>query len=234
MSKLTLGRVLRMSRTPSHLAGLTSVVIMLAACDGGTSSPTSPTLTAATPPTTFTFTLSGAVSETTATGPTLIRGARVADVGSGRAAVTDASGLYSISGLSPASHAFSITRDGYVTETRTVTISGDAQLDVQLQRMEAYTLFGVAFEMTTAGRVPIEGVEIYCDSCGSPDGHTFVYTDADGFYSFAWARNGFHPLLIRKTGYNIFDSAATSRDSYGRITATVHGDTRFDVQLVKE
>jgi hypothetical protein len=209
------------------------VAIFIAACDGGASSPTSPTLTTATPPTTVTFTLSGTVSEMTAQGAAPIRGARVADVVSGRAAVTDASGFYSILGLSPTSHAFSITREGYVTEARTVTIGSDTQLDVRLERMVSHTLSGVVFEMTAAGRAPVEAVEIYCDSCGSPDGHTSVYTDADGFYSLAWTMDGQHPLFVTKAGYDIFDPTGTLRDGFGRITATVHGDTRFDVQLVK-
>jgi hypothetical protein len=96
-----------------------------------------------------------------------------------------------------------------------------------------YTLSGVVFELTEAGQVPIEGVEVYCDSCGSPEGHTFVYTDANGFYSLDWARNGGHPLFVTKAGFEIFDPAGTLTDDHGRITATVSGDTRFDVQLVR-
>jgi hypothetical protein len=150
MNKLTLARVIGTGTVAAHLAGLLGVAIFIAACDGGASSPTSPTLTAATPPTTVTFTLSG-----------------------------------------------------------------------------------VVFEMTATGQAPIEGVEIYCDSCGSPDGHTSVYTDANGFYSLAWTTDGQHPLFVTKAGYDIFDPTGTLRDGFGRITATVRGDTRFDVQLVK-
>ena len=106
MNKLTFAKVFGTGSAPSRLAGLMGVAILLAACDGGASSPYSPRLTAATPPTTVTFILSGAVSEMTAAGPAPIRGARVAEMGSGQAAVTDASGLYSIPGLSAASHAF--------------------------------------------------------------------------------------------------------------------------------
>ena len=85
MNKLTFARVIGTGTVPAHLAGLMGVAIFIAACDGGASSPTSPTLTAATPPTTVAFTLSGTVSEITAQGAAPIRGARVADVGSGRA-----------------------------------------------------------------------------------------------------------------------------------------------------
>jgi hypothetical protein len=95
-----------------------------------------------------------------------------------------------------------------------------------------YTLSGVVFEITAAGRVPVEGVELYCDSCGSPDGHTSVYTDAGGFYSLEWTPNGVHPLFVRKAGYDIFDANGT-QDGIGRISATVRGHTTFDVQLVR-
>ena len=89
------------------------------------------------------------------------------------------------------------------------------------------------FEITEAGQVPIEGVEIYCDSCGSPDGHTFVSTDANGFYSLAWTFDGLHPLYVTKAGYDIFDPTGTLRDQLGRIAATVNGDTRVDIRLAR-
>jgi hypothetical protein len=96
-----------------------------------------------------------------------------------------------------------------------------------------YTLSGVVFEITGEGQVPLEGVEVYCDSCGSPVGHTFVYTDADGVYRLEWTSNGVHPLFVTKAGYEIFDPAGTLTDDYGRISAKVSGDTRFDVQLIR-
>jgi hypothetical protein len=233
MNRLRFARVSGTGTVPAHLAGLLGVAIFIAACDGGASSPTSGTQPSTTGPATATFTLSGAVWEMTGSGPAPIKAARVTEMGSGRVALTDTSGLYSIPELSAASHTLSIAREGYITQTTRVTLSGDTQLDVRLERVESYTLSGVVFELTAAGQVPIEGVQIYCDSCGSPDGHTWVYTDAGGAYSLAWAVNGRHPLYVIKAGYDIFDPAGTLRDAEGRITPSVHGDTRFDVQLVK-
>ena len=110
-------------------------------------------------------------------------------------------------------------------------MAGDVVLNVEIVTRGPYILSGVVFEMTPSGRAPLAGVEVYCDSCGSPDGHTFVYTDANGFYSLAWAYNGRHPLFVTKTGYQIDNPALL--DGIGRITATVRGDTRFDIQLAK-
>jgi hypothetical protein len=92
-----------------------------------------------------------------------------------------------------------------------------------------YTLFGTIFEVTPTGRVPIEGVEVYCDGCGSPTGHTSVYTDAEGLYSLEWSQNGATRLLVGKAGYQLVGQVPNPN---GEITATVNGDTRFDIELV--
>jgi hypothetical protein len=90
-----------------------------------------------------------------------------------------------------------------------------------------YTLFGTVFEVTSTGRIPIEGAGLYCDGCGSPVGHTSTYTDADGFYSFAWSPNGPVPLLVGKDGYDVVGKPKQP------IVAIVNGDTRFDIELVR-
>lgn len=212
------------NRTHPELLLLVFVAV-LAGCDGGRrSGPNGPSTTQQT------YTLSGAVSEITADGSAPIVGARVMDMSFGRAVLTDANGSYSIPGLPATSHSVSVSKEGYVTETKALTMSSDTQLDIRLERNAYYSLSGVVFEMTAEGRVPIEGVQVYCDSCGSPDGHTFVSTDANGSYSLAWTANGSHTLYVTKAGYRIFDPAPAAQDM---INATVRGDTRFDIQLVR-
>ncbi len=232
MNKLTLGRIIVTRHTTRYLSALLGLAIVSSACNGEAPIPTGPTPTP-TPTTTVTYALSGAVLETTASGSAPIEGARVVDVSSGLSATTDTLGLFSIPGLPTRTRSISVTRSGYATHTTTVTMDHDIQLEIRLERMVSYTLSGVVFEITAAGQVPIEGVEIYCDSCGSPDGHTFVYTDADGFYSLSWTPNGVHPLFVRKVGYGIFNPTGRLPDTSGRISATVRGDTRFDIQLAR-
>ena len=232
MNKITMACAIGTGNPTVRLSALLGLTVLLSACDGGASIPSAPTPPAPIPPSTLTYSLSGAVSEMTATGSAPIEGARVVEQ-TGRTAVTDADGRYSISGLSAMTRAISVTRNGYLAGTRTVTMTGDTQLDIRLERIQSYVLSGVVFEITEAGRIPIEGVELYCDSCGSPDGHTFVNTNAEGFYSLGWTMNGVHPLFVRKAGYEILDPTGTLRDTYGRISATVRGDTVFDVQLVR-
>ena len=96
-----------------------------------------------------------------------------------------------------------------------------------------YTLSGVVTEMSADGPKPVADVEVYCDSCGSPVGHTFAHTDAQGFYSFSWAANGVHPLLVRKAGYGVIDPTTTYPDGTGVRIATVNGDTRFDILIIR-
>ena len=208
------------NRTQTGLL-LLALASPLVGCDSGRrSSPTGPSSQQS-------YTLSGGVSEMTADGSSPIEGARVADPTSGRTAMTDSGGLYSIPGLSTTTRSVLVSKPGYISEIRSVSMSSDTKLDVELKRGEGYILSGVVYEVTDAGEVPIEGVELYCDSCGSPDGHTFVDTDANGFYSFAYSNNGSHPLYVKKAGYEIFGPT----DQFGRITATVRGDTRFNIRL---
>ena len=95
-----------------------------------------------------------------------------------------------------------------------------------------YTLSGVVFELTALGRTPIQGVSVYCDSCGDPLGHTFADTDANGFYSFSWTTNGQTPLIVRKEGYQLAGDLPAGPVN-GWIVAAVNGDTRFDIELVR-
>ena len=55
-------------------------------------------------------------------------------------------------------------------------------------------LSGVVFEITAGTFVGVEGVEVYCDTCG-PIGHSHRFTDGTGEYDFGEVANG-HPLLV--------------------------------------
>lgn len=212
-------------RTGVFLAAVAS----LAGCDGARPAvPTAPTT-----PTRPTATVSGLVFTSTATGLNPAVGARVRlEIGSYQQdALTDASGRYRLTELYDGPSMVTTTLDGYDTDTRTVTVRGDVILDIGIIARVAYTLSGTVFEETSTGRVPVPDVEIYCDSCGSPVGHTFVHTDADGFYSLGWTYNGANPLLVTKANYEIADPRL--KDGFGRVTPMVQGDTRFDVQLAR-
>ena len=95
------------------------------------------------------------------------------------------------------------------------------------------TLRGIVFESKDAGRVAVPGVEVYCDACGSPSGHTFAYTDTDGSYSFSWTYDGVLSVLVRKDGYAVVGATRTHPDGTGERSVRVIGDTQFDIELAR-
>lgn len=219
-------------RSMSPLAVL-GLLLLSAGCDSGSgvSSPTSPSPTSPSPPG-VTYTLSGTVTEVTPSGPAAVEGAEVLDDSSGHKTTTSASGFYSLAGLPATSRSVSASKAGYTTTRNSVVLSGDTRLDLQISRNVTYVLSGLVFEVTATGRLPIEGVSLYCDSCGDPFGHTYAYSDASGLYRFAWTANGATPLIVEKNGYTLAGNLPTGPVK-GWIVVSVNGDTRFDIELVR-
>jgi hypothetical protein len=96
------------------------------------------------------------------------------------------------------------------------------------------TLSGVVFELNAGQRVPVVGVEVYCDSCG-PQGHTFSITDGSGAYRFEGAPYGRTTLLLAKPGYGLPQPGPLGAFGgwMGSIDAFVTGETQFDVEVVR-
>jgi len=211
---------------------LLSLAVSLAVSMSACGSATAPTPLPA--PTRPTATLSGLVFGITPTGLKPIDGARVRlEIGSYRQdALTDQNGRYRLTELYEGSSSVTTTRDGYDTDIRKITITGDVVMDIGVELKIAHTLSGVVFEVTPAGQAPIEGVQVYCDSCGE-FGHTFAHTDANGFYIFPAVFNGSNPLIVGKDGYRDPPGLPPGPLSQGWRQVTVKGDTRFDIELVR-
>ena len=191
------------------------------ACDKGT--PTQPTVK---------YTLSGLVSAMTPTGPEPVEGVLVEESNSSQYSTTDQNGFYSIPVLPARTTRVSARKTGYVTDTKTLTITGDTQLDIRVVRFVPYRLSGAVFEITPTGRTPIEGFLLYCDGCGEV-GHTSTTTDAEGFYSFPWVYPGIQEIqLLGKQGYRYANAAPLPAGHFGPRVA-VTGDTRFDIEVVR-
>ena len=96
------------------------------------------------------------------------------------------------------------------------------------------TLSGVVFEMTAAGNwAPVEGVQMYCDACGS--GHVATYTDSSGAYSFTAVKTAVYPLWVAKGGYNLAKPTGSAGAGWmGSINVHVNGDTRFDIEVIRQ
>jgi hypothetical protein len=217
-----------MPRTPRHAcrAFVASLALLASGCEGP--GPVIPLVPTSPPAPSATYTLSGTVYEETTAGTIPVDGAAVAVSSSSLRIVTDKQGSFTVAGVLPLLTSMSVTKYGFVTAAKSIVVSGDTRIDVQLSRMPSFTLSGMVFELTERGRTPVVGVSVYCDSCGSPDGHTFANTDAGGAYSFAWSLNGATPLYVTKAGYRVPGAPD------GRVIVNVSGDTRFDIELVRQ
>jgi Carboxypeptidase regulatory-like domain len=226
-----------MTRPLRHVSLVLIVCISASTGCQSSSIPTSPTASAPPLGPARGYTLSGVALGPSPTGVSPIEGARV-EVGDLRVyvgglrvfAITDKDGFYTIAGLPAGSTGVRVIKYGFEIDTKTVNIAGDIQLDIQLVSRALYTLSGMVFEGTPNGPVAVEGVWVYCDSCGE-FGHTGVYTDAQGFYSFPGVYNGSTTLIVRKPGYAVINPTRTFADGAGGKDAIVSGDTRFDIEI---
>jgi len=226
-----------------HLSLAVSLALSMLACGG--SSPTTPTALVA--PTQPTFTLSGVVSAVTPTGLTPLQGAQV--FVSGHRTMTDEEGRYSISGLEPNAFGFAVTasKAGYASETTNLTKSVDATVDMQLVRTALYTLAGVVSEVTSRGRVPIEGVRVDVSSMPCDEHGTgcvgfgegiglfqTATTDKNGFYNIPGLYQGkYNVIWAGKDGFNDAFPPHYPENPEGGQAITINGDSRFDLQLVR-
>ena len=210
------------SKRMKHLSIALVSASLMSACGG--SSPGAPTALPA--PTRPTSTLSGLVFAIAPTGLAPVAGARVRlEIGTFRVdATTDQSGRYTMTGLYEGSSTITTSRDGYDPDTRKVAISGDVRLDIGVVPRVAHTVSGSVFEMTSSGRVPVEGVYV----TGSWDYP--VTTDGNG--SFSLSVCGASPCsFYNGDRLNVF----VSKDGYqpDRKDVTIDGDVRLDFQLVR-
>jgi len=193
------------------------------------------------------FTVSGVIVAQAPAGVTPLEGVGVFI--NGHRGVTNEEGLYSITGVEAMAFGNSIiaTKAGYGTETKSLTISGDTRVDdIQLVRTAVSSLSGVVSEVTSGGRVPIEGVrvEIYSMPCderaagcvgfGFPIGILqSALTDKKGVYHLSGLYPGKNNVIwLAKQG---FDDPFPPRPeaSEGGQFVTIDGATPFDVQLVR-
>jgi hypothetical protein len=97
------------------------------------------------------------------------------------------------------------------------------------------TLSGVVFEIVAGGNVGVEGVEVYCDSCG-PVGHSHRFTDGTGAYDFGEVAIGNPLLVLSKPGYTLARPVELYPGTgwMGAIRAPVRGQTEFNIEIVRQ
>lgn len=210
------------------------LVLSLLACDSRSSfsSPTSPRVPVGPAQT---YSLTGAVTETTPAGPKPVEGVRVLEANSQQTSVTDADGRYALSGLRATTAYLSVRKDGYVTNTRSVQVTGDTTFDIQVERIVPGRLSGVISEATPTGLMPIEGVEVGVWSCVSPDCREYLWlttaTDRNGFYSVSNLHAGPDNFIFLTAADFVIPWLPNCEGCYQQVL--VKEDTKLDILLVR-
>jgi hypothetical protein len=177
------------------------------------------------------FSVSGEVTEMTSAGATPVKFALVRETASNRSAKTDYHGRYVITGLR-STVTLAVSKVGFVANSVSQTITGNTQINIQLDRRPTYSLSGVISEMTPTGLAGIEGVEVYFGSdlnnTTYAEGETM--TDGQGRYRLTgvWGQDALNRIWLQKTGYAI-DTDPSCEFCFR--TLTISGDTVLDIRL---
>lgn len=124
--------------------------------------------------------------------------ARMLGMGSEPATITDPNGEYILDALEPGEKTFSFGRQGYLSESRTVTLSGSStRLDVQLS-----TGMRVNGTVVSDGGGPVADAMVYASSAANSGfGGNSSRTDAGGNFQLENLAPGHYTLTARKDGY---------------------------------
>ena len=154
----------------------------------------------------------------------------------GSTVVTDPRGEYTIEGLEPGEKTFSYARSGFVTETRTVNLTGkDVRSDVQLSSglrvagtviTDTGTPVGEALVRASSASDPGFGREARSDGGGN-----FQFEGlAPGHYTFSASKSGYANGVARDVDVSTGAPVRVTMKSGGTITGHVTGLTAEEMQ----
>ena len=117
--------------------------------------------------------------------------------GNDNSATTDPSGEYTIDSLEPGEKTLSFSRNGYISQQKTVTVAGgkDARLDVQMST----GIRATGFVVTDSG-APVADATVMAGS-GATDGGRNGRSDANGAFTIEGLAPGHYTFNASKTGY---------------------------------
>jgi large repetitive protein len=152
--------------------------------------------------------------------------------GNASGASTDPSGDYTIDSLDPGDLTFTFTKNGYIAQQKTVTITGgkDARLDAQLG-----SGMSASGSVVTDGGVPVPEATVRAMSASEMDGAHEGRTDAGGaftidglapgHFTFTATKAGFAPNTLRDLDISSSGPVRIILSSGGVITGHVNGLT---------
>jgi protocatechuate 3,4-dioxygenase beta subunit len=119
-------------------------------------------------------------------------------------ATTDANGEFALEAVEPGEKTFQISASGYLSESRTLTLSGrDARLDVQLS--SGTKVSGIV--VTEAG-APVADAQVYVRGVGGMGNTRSARSDANGAFQLGGLAPGHYTFVAERTPY----AQATVRD----------------------
>lgn len=111
-------------------------------------------------------------------------------------AITDANGEFTLEALEPGEKTFQIAASGYLSESRTLTLSGrDARLDVQLS--SGTTVPGIV--VTEAG-APVSDAHVFVRGIGFTNSRS-ARTDANGAFQLGGLAPGHYTFVAERSPY---------------------------------
>ena len=115
----------------------------------------------------------------------------------GSTTVTDPKGEYTIEALEPGEKSFTFSRSGYVTEQRTVNLSGkEVRSDVQLS-----SGLRIAGTVVTEGGAPVADALVRASSASDSMFGREAHSDANGNFQFEGLAPGHYTFNAAKSGY---------------------------------
>ena len=211
----------------SRLGLSLATLVLVGACDNLPALPSGP------------YTLSGVVTQMTSSGRVPMRGVFVEESTIHRQAFTDDNGRYRLAAMPAGVATIQVSMVRFESASRSVTISGDTIVDVELLQREQFTLSGFVTEDTPAGPVPVAGVYVQVVVC-PPQPPRFssraeAETDVNGFYSLSGMCAGLTGVFAWKAGYEL----PLSGDQCGNLgdecrLVTIASNTRLDLQMSRK
>lgn len=119
----------------------------------------------------------------------------------GVSAMTDATGEYSLESLAPGEKTFTFNKNGYVTERKSIKLSGrEAHLDARLSKGRPV----VGMVVTDTG-APVEGARVSARSAQQDSSSKSVRTEGNGEFAFDGLVPGRYSFTASKAGFSSGD-----------------------------